>query len=107
MPLRQEVNRHKEMYSKERMSRLAAQQEVSALKEQLSRVEKLNEDLEREVKTIPAIAESNDILKGDLMQLRQRFKEEKTQMVSQLRALESSARDVEALRGDVKHLAMR
>ena len=89
------------------MSRLAAQQEVSALKEQLSRVEKLNEDLEREVKTIPAIAESNDILKGDLMQLRQRFKEEKTQMVSQLRALESSARDVEALRGDVKHLAMR
>ncbi len=97
MPLRQELNRTKEMYSKERMARLSAQQEASILKDQLSRLEKLNEDLEREVKTIPALAESNEILKADLTQLRQRYKEDKTLMQSQIRSMEVNTRDVEGM----------
>ncbi len=77
------------------MARLSAQQEASILKDQLSRLEKLNEDLEREVKTIPALAESNEILKADLAQLRQRYKEDKTSMQNQIRSMEVNSRDVE------------
>lgn len=107
VPLRQEVNRHKELYSKERMARLAAQQEISLLKEQMHRLEKLNEDLEREVKTIPAITESNEIFKNDLSQIRMRYKEEKAMMQSQLRSLEASRSEIDTVKGDVRHLAMR
>ena len=57
VPLRQELNRTKDMYSKERMARLSAQQETSMLKDQLLRLEKINEDLERDVKSIPALAD--------------------------------------------------
>lgn len=89
------------------MARLAAQQEVTMLKDQLNRLEKLNEDLEREVKTIPAITESNEILKNDLSQLRIRYKDDKSMLQNQLRQHESAAREVETLKGDVRHIAMR
>jgi len=64
VPLRQELNRSKDMYGKERMARLSAQQETSMLKDQLLRLEKINEDLEREVKTIPSLADSNELMKA-------------------------------------------
>ena len=43
VPLRQELNRVKEAHSKERMGRLSAQQEISVLKDQVVRLEKINE----------------------------------------------------------------
>lgn len=43
VPLRQELNRVKEAHSKERMARLSAQQEIGILKEQIMRLEKINE----------------------------------------------------------------
>ena len=43
VPLRQELNRVKEAHSKERMGRLSAQQEISVLKDQVMRLEKINE----------------------------------------------------------------
>ena len=92
VPLRQELNRTKEMYSKERMTRLAAQQEVSMLKDQLQRVEKINEDLEREVKSIPALSESNELLKQDLSRVRGRYKEERAALQAQARSVEAQAR---------------
>ena len=41
-PLRQELNRTKDMYGKERSARLSAQQEISMLKDQLTRLEQIN-----------------------------------------------------------------
>jgi len=73
VPLRQELNRTKDTYSKERMARLSAQQETSMLKDQLLRLEKINEDLERDVKSIPALADSNELLKADLQRIRNRY----------------------------------
>ena len=73
VPLRQELNRTKDSYSKERMARLSAQQETSMLKDQLLRLEKINEDLERDVKSIPALADSNELLKADLQRIRNRY----------------------------------
>ena len=43
VPLRQELNRVKEAHSKERMARLSMQLETNQLKEQVMRLEKLNE----------------------------------------------------------------
>jgi hypothetical protein len=73
VPLRQELNRTKDTYSKERMARLSSQQETSMLKDQLLRLEKINEDLERDVKSIPALADSNELLKADLQRIRSRY----------------------------------
>lgn len=74
MPLRAELNRTKDQCNKERMGRLAAQQLVAQMKDQIAMLENANENLSREVKTIPALAESNEILKNDLSQLRKRYK---------------------------------
>lgn len=43
------------------------------LKDQLLRLEKINEDLERDVKSIPALADSNELLKADLQRIRNRY----------------------------------
>lgn len=106
-PVRQELTRTKDMYNKERMARLSAQQETAQLKEHIMRLEKVNEDLDRECKTVPALQESNEILKSDLMQLRQRYKDDKTQMMSQIHSLEMTAREVEGIKAEVRNHAMR
>ncbi len=107
VPLRQELNRSKEMYSKERMARLSAQQETSMLKDQLLRLEKINEDLERDVKTIPALADSNELLKTDLTRIRNRYKEEKNSLTSSNNLLQEQNRDLEASKAEIRGLAVR
>eukprot|EP01034_Spumella_vulgaris_P021760 gene21760-27816_t len=107
VPLRQELNRTKEVYAKERMARLSAQQETAMLKDQIMRLEKINENIDRECKTIPALADSNEILKNDLATLRKRFKDEKTAMSKQIKLMETQARDVEAVKADVRALSLR
>eukprot|EP00601_Ochromonadales_sp_CCMP2298_P024450 CAMPEP_0173291658 /NCGR_PEP_ID=MMETSP1143-20121109/12280_1 /TAXON_ID=483371 /ORGANISM="non described non described, Strain CCMP2298" /LENGTH=228 /DNA_ID=CAMNT_0014230929 /DNA_START=158 /DNA_END=841 /DNA_ORIENTATION=+ len=99
VPVRQELNRAKDICSKERAARLAAQQQVAALKEQVRQLENMNETLERDNRSIPALSESNEILKNDLTQVRRRFKEEKNQMQKHLKGLETQARDVESIKG--------
>ena len=107
VPLRQELNRNKDMYAKERMARLSAQQETSMLKDQLLRLEKINEDLEREVKTIPALVDSNELLKTDLTRIRGRYKEEKTQLTTSNQMLSDQNRDLEASKAEIRQLAVR
>ncbi len=107
VPLRQELNRTKDAYSKERMARLSAQQETSMLKDQLLRLEKINEDLERDVKTIPALADSNELLKGDLQRIRNRYKEEKASLTASNTALVETNRDLEASKAEIRALAVK
>lgn len=107
VPLRQELNKTKDTYSKERMARLSAQQETSMLKDQLLRLEKINEDLERDVKSIPALADSNELLKADLTRIRNRYKEEKASLTNSNNALMESNRDLEAGKAEIRGLAVR
>jgi len=107
VPIRAELNRVKDQCNKERMGRLAAQQQLAGMKDQIAMLEQANENLDREVKTIPALAESNEILKNDLAQLRRRFKEEKTQMSKHIKQLESQARDVDTVKNVVRDLSMK
>lgn len=107
VPMRQELNRTKEAYSKERMARLSAQQETAMLKEQIMRLEKINENLDRECKTIPPLIESNEMLKTDLSNVRKRFKEEKAGLLKQIKGAEASLKDVEAVKSEVRSLSLR
>jgi len=107
VPLRTELNRTKDMYSKERQARLSSQQETSMLKDQLLRLEKINEDLERDVKSIPALADSNELLKTDLQRIRNRYKEEKTSLTNSNNMLMEQNRDLEASKGEIRGLAVR
>eukprot|EP00598_Pedospumella_elongata_P002037 CAMPEP_0184986466 /NCGR_PEP_ID=MMETSP1098-20130426/16896_1 /TAXON_ID=89044 /ORGANISM="Spumella elongata, Strain CCAP 955/1" /LENGTH=507 /DNA_ID=CAMNT_0027510741 /DNA_START=164 /DNA_END=1687 /DNA_ORIENTATION=+ len=107
VPIRAELNRVKDQCNKERMGRLAAQQQLAGMKDQIAMLEQANENLDREVKTIPALAESNEILKNDLAQLRRRFKEEKTQMTKHIKQLENQARDVDTVKNVVRDLSMK
>lgn len=104
-PLRLELNRCKDMYNKERSTRLAAQQEAALLRERVSQLEHSKEELEREHKSIPVINESNEILRNDLAQVRQRFKEDKQVMQRQINILEGKLTDTEKLRGEVRKIA--
>ena len=83
VPLRQDLNKHKDLYNRERNARLSAQQESTMLKDQLVRLEKVNEELERDVKAIPTLQEQNDMLRNDLNRLRQRYKEENEMLGNQ------------------------
>lgn len=107
VPLRAELNRTKDQCNKERTGRIGAQQQIAAMKDQIAMLENANENLDREVKTIPALTESNEILKNDLAQLRRRYKEEKAQMAKHIKGLEGQSRDVEAIRGCVRELSMK
>jgi chromosome segregation ATPase len=107
VPLRQELNRSKEMCSKERQARLAAQQQITQMKEQITQLESLSQTLDRDVKSIPALTESNEILKNDLSSLRKRVKEEKGAMQRHIKQLEARARDAEAVRGSVRELSLK
>jgi len=107
VPLRQELNRSKEMCSKERQARIAAQQQITQMKEQITQLESLNQTLDRDVKSIPALTESNEILKNDLSSLRKRVKEEKAAMQRHIKQLEARARDAEAVRGSVRELSLK
>jgi len=107
VPLRQELNRSKEMCSKERQARIAAQQQITQMKEQITQLESLNQTLDRDVKSIPALTESNEILKNDLSSLRKRVKEEKVVMQRHIKQLEARARDAEAVRGSVRELSLK
>lgn len=124
MSMRQELNRVKEAHSKERMARLSMQQESNMLKEQIMRLEKLNEGnsstkafclsllsfpsgLANENKVIPGLIESNEILKNDLSQLRKRHKEDRISAQKQIQLYESQVRDVDGIKNDVRALALR
>ena len=107
MPMRQELIRTKEIANKERMGRLSAQQEVSMLKEQLHRLESMNESLDREVKTIPGLSESNEILKNDLQTLRKRSKEEKAAFQKYIKKLESKSSELETFKGIIRDLSLK
>jgi hypothetical protein len=95
------------MQSKERAGRLAVQEEVTSLKNQLQQLEQRNVDLEREVKTIAPLTESNEITKADLQKLRQRYKEDKSAMTKQNKGLENKARELEQIKNDVRIAALR
>lgn len=107
VPLRQELNRSKEMCSKERQARIAAQHQITQMKEQILQLESLSQTLDRDVKSIPALTESNEILKNDLSSLRKRVKEEKGAMQRHIKQLEARARDAEAVRGSVRELSLK
>lgn len=92
VPLRAELNRTKDQCNKERQGRIAAQQQIAQMKDNIAMLENAHENLDREVKTIPALVESNEILKNDLAQLRRRYKDEKTQMTKHIKTLEGQAR---------------
>lgn len=98
VPLRAELNRTKDQCNKERQGRIAAQQQIAQMKDNMAMLENAHENLDREVKTIPALVESNEILKNDLAQLRRRYKDEKTQMTKHIKTLEGQARYVWLLR---------
>lgn len=106
-PLRLELNRTKDLYNKERSARLASQQETAFLKERVGLLEKQNHDLDREAKTLPAMAESNEILRNDIAQLRQRYKEDKHAMQLQMRSLDLRSSEVEKVKSEVRTLAMK
>jgi hypothetical protein len=105
--LRTELNRVKENYQKEKNARQAAQTEIISLRDQLHKYEKSNEHYEREVKAIPALQESNELLKNDLAQARRKFREEKAQMAKYIKSLEAQHVSTDALRADVRGMAMR
>jgi hypothetical protein len=107
VPLRQELNRTKDALNKERMGRQQIQQELMMLREQCSRLEQQRESLERDTKTIPALTESNEILKSDLSQLRKRFKDEKIAMQKHIKQLEGQAREAEQIKAEVRQMAVR
>ncbi len=83
------------------------QQELQTIKEQYGRLEVLRDNLDREVKAIPALTESNEILKNDLANVRKRFKEEKASLTKQIKFLEGQVKDTEGLKGEVRQLAVR
>jgi hypothetical protein len=105
--LRQELGRTKDALNKERMARQQLQQEAQTIKEQYARLEQLRDNLDREVKTIPALTESNEILKADLNSVRRRFKEEKASLTKHIKHLESQSKDLEHVKGEVRTMAMR
>ncbi len=107
VPLRQELNRTKEILNKERQVRQQLQQENQMLKEQFLQYQKVNENLDREVKQIPALMESNEILKQDLDKVRKRFKEEKAMMQKHIKGLESGLVNIEVYKQEVRNLAIR
>ena len=106
-PLRHDLQKAKDAYSKERTSRLAMQQELGSVKEKVALLERSHEELEREVKTIPSITESNDILKSDLQQLRQRYKEDRSHMQKTIRQLESQCQELESNRSEIRNITLR
>jgi len=105
--LRQELTRTKDALNKERAARQQMQQELQTIKEQYGRLEVLRDNLDREVKAIPALTESNEILKNDLANVRKRFKEEKASLTKQIKFLEGQVKDTEGLKGEVRQLAVR
>jgi chromosome segregation ATPase len=54
-PLRQDLQKAKDGYSKERTARLAVQQELSAAKEKIVLLERSHEDLQRDAKVYALI----------------------------------------------------
>lgn len=84
------------------------QQELQQFKEQYARLEVLRDNLDREVKSIPALNESNEILKNDLANVRKRFKEEKASLQKHIKHLESrQSKEVESMKNEVRQLAMK
>lgn len=105
--LRQELNRAKDLLAKEKAARQSAQQEIISLREKVGRYEAMLENLERDVKTIPVLQESNEILKNDLNAVRRKYKDEKTQMTKHIRALESQQTSTEAYKSELRTMAMK
>lgn len=105
--LRQELNRAKDILGKEKAARQSAQQEIVNLREKVGRYEAMLENYEREAKSIPVLQESNEILKNDLLSVRRKYKEEKTQMVKHIRQLESQQTNAEGLKSEMRTMAMR
>lgn len=105
--LRQELNRAKDQLSKEKGARQAAQQEILALRDQVGRFEAMHETYEREMKSIPVLQESNEMLKNDLANLRRKYKDDKAQLTKNIRHLEAQHTNVEAVKSEVRSLALR
>jgi chromosome segregation ATPase len=105
--LRQELNRAKDLLAKEKAARQSAQQEIISLREKVGRYEAMIENLERDAKAVPVLQESNEILKNDLNSVRRKYKEEKAQMVKHMRTLESQQTNAEALKSEMRTMAMR
>jgi hypothetical protein len=102
VPVMQELTKVKDMYNKERMARLGAQQELGMLKDQIMRLEHLNSDLHTEVKQIPPLQGENDMLKGDLNKIRKSAAQDKSEYGKRVRAMESQAQNVENVKAEVR-----
>lgn len=105
--MRQEVNRYKEALSKERNSKNQLGAEITQLREQIAKLEKNNENLDRDAKALPGLLESNEILKNDLTSLRNRYKDEMQHYVNQIKLLQGQAADGDMLRKEMRTLGMR
>jgi len=106
IPIRAELGKVKMLLKSENIARLSAQQENSMLKERIEQLMAENTELKRENKTIPSLMESLDILKGDLSQLRQKYKSDRKQMETTLRRMEDHSRAMETNRSESRKLAM-
>lgn len=85
------------------------QQELVTYKDQCSRLEQINEELQGECKTIPTHIEACELLKNDLSKVRKQYQGEKKELVGKVRMLEKelSVRDMEGLKTGVRNLALR
>ena len=106
-PVKNELARTKDVLSKERMAKVSVQQEAAMLKEHVQQLEKSNEDMERDLKTIPALRESNEILKADMAQLRQRHKSDRQSLQHTIKTLEAQKRELEGSRNEIRNLAFK
>lgn len=97
------------MFAKERSARMKLQQELVTYKDQCSKLEQLNEDLQEECKSIPTHQETCEMLKNDLSKARKQFQGERKELVGKVRKLEKelSVRDMDGLKTDVRKLALR
>ena len=106
-PMRGELEKNKDAYKKERVARLNTQQELQTAKDQIQKMQHRMDEMERDLKTIPSLQESNELLKNDLAQLRQRYKDDRHSMQKTIRNLESNAQDLETNRSEIRNIVLR
>ena len=106
-PMRGELEKNKDAYKKERVARLNTQQELQTANEKIQKMQHRMDEMERDLKTIPSLQESNELLKNDLAQLRQRYKDDRHSMQKTIRHLESNAQDLETNRSEIRNIVLR
>lgn len=103
----QELSRTKDTLAKEKSFRSTLQQENTVLKENITAAEKKIYELMTENKMIPALQESNSLLKNDLNRVKNKFKEENNKMIAYIKELEEKITAFEGAKVELRSLAMK